>query len=205
MLCASFNTVHASTATHASDAQAVLVLGDSLSAAYGMPAEEGWVSLMQARIEEQNLSAKVVNASVSGATTAAGLQVATAALQEHQPSLVILQLGANDGLQGKPLNYIRQNLIKLITKCKQAGAEIVLLGVRIPPNYGDAYAIPFFEQYAELAEEYELALVPFFLDGIAGNPELMMTDGLHPRSLAQPIVLDNVWPTLMPFLTSDEH
>lgn len=197
MLAASLNIAHAR------DRHTVLVLGDSLSAAYSMPAEEGWVSLLQMRIEKQELAATVVNASVSGATTAAGLQIATGALEEHQPTIVLLQLGANDGLQGKPLNYIRQNLVRLIAMSKEAGAEVVLLGVRIPPNYGDAYAIPFFEQYSELAKEHELALVPFFLEGIAGNPDLMMTDGLHPRSLAQPMVLDNVWPVLKPLLSKD--
>lgn len=184
----------------AAEQKSILVLGDSLSAAYNMAPEQGWVYLLQQRVQRENLPIKVINASVSGATTAAGLQILPAALSKHTPQIVVLELGANDGLQGKPLNYIRANLQRLIQLCKNAGAEVLLLGVRIPPNYGDAYALPFFNQYAELADQYELAYLPFFLEGVAGQPDLMMADGLHPRAEAQALILENVWPSLAPLL-----
>ncbi len=172
----------------------VLVLGDSLSAAYNLPEEEGWVALLAQRLASEDIS--VVNASVSGATTAAGLQLLPELLQSHRPELLVLELGANDGLQGKPLVYIRRNLQRLIQSAQAQGVEVVLVGIRIPPNYGAAYTEPFFEQYAELAEQFELALVPFLLEGVAGNPELMMSDRLHPVAKAQPVLLENVWPVL---------
>ncbi len=194
----------------AEDQKNILVLGDSLSAAYNMASEQGWVALLQARIRELSESQddielmNVINASVSGATTAAGLQILPSALTQHQPDIVILGLGANDGLQGKPLNYIRRNLERLIQLCKNSHVKVILLGQRIPPNYGDAYALPFYEQFADLAQSHELAYVPFLLDGVAGHDQLMMSDGLHPKPEAQRRVLDNVWPALRPLLQKDQ-
>ncbi|MFL0810911.1 MAG: arylesterase [Agarilytica sp.] len=179
----------------------ILVLGDSLSAAYKLASEEGWVHLMQQRLNTENIAAKVVNASVSGATTAAGLQLLPAALEEHQPDYVILELGANDGLQGKPVPYIRKNLERLILQSQRANAQVILVGIQLPPNFGQRYTVPFFAIYAELAKAHDLALVHFLLDGVAGKPELMMSDGLHPNALAQPKVLENVWGAVIKLLS----
>ncbi len=178
----------------------ILILGDSLSAAYKLSAEEGWVHLLQARIDRDKLPFKVVNASVSGATTAAGLQILPNALSVHQPAFVLIELGANDGLQGKPVPYIRRNLTALIKQSQDAGAKVVLVGIQLPPNFGSRYTQPFFEQYAVLAKQFGLPLVPFLLEGVAGNADLMMRDGLHPKAKAQSLVLENVWPILNPLL-----
>lgn len=183
-----------------SRSSSILVLGDSLSAAYNLPSESGWVALVDRKAKDAGYGLNFVNASISGATTAAGLQLLPSLLSEHQPRIVILELGANDGLQGKPLGYIRQNLVRLIQLSKSSGSEVLLLGIRIPPNFGDAYALPFFAQYAELSEEYDTALVPFLLEGVAGNRALMMEDGLHPRAAGQVIISDTVWQVLEPLL-----
>lgn len=174
----------------------ILVLGDSLSAAYKMPAEKGWVSLLGLRLEASHSEYLVVNASVSGATTAAGLNILAESLKVHTPAVVILELGANDGLQGKPIHYIQNNLNTLIEQSKHAGAEVVLLGVRLPPNFGTRYTDPFFDQFATLAKKHNVSLLPFLLEGVAGDPELVMADGLHPNIDAQPRILDNVWAVL---------
>ena len=178
----------------------VLVLGDSLSAAYKLPATQGWVHLLQQRLREYDVSTELVNASVSGATTAAGLQILPGALAAHVPDMVIVELGANDGLQGKPVSYIRKNLQQLIEKSQAGGAKVVLLGVRLPPNFGARYAEPFFAQYASLAEQYDAVLVPFMLDGVAGQSAFMMGDGLHPNATGQVRVLENIWEVLAPYL-----
>lgn len=184
----------------AAKAHKVLVVGDSLSAAYKLSSSQGWVHLLSERISQQKFVASVVNASVSGATTAAGLQILPAALESHKPSIVVLELGANDGLQGKPVSYITRNLRKLIETSQNSGAKVILVGIRLPPNFGPKYTEPFFEQYAALAEEYQLPLVPFLLGGVAGHPDYMMPDGLHPNAAGQPIVLENVWPLIEPLL-----
>lgn len=172
------------------------MLGDSLSAAYNIPREAGWVNLLREKIQAILPDATVINASVSGATTAAGLQVLPGHLRHYQPSLVILELGANDGLQGKPVPYITANLKRLIELSQQAGAEVILVGVRLPPNYGAGYTEPFFNQYAKLSEAYQLGYVPFILEGVAGRDEVMQEDGLHPEAKAQPRVLANLWPAV---------
>lgn len=172
----------------------VLVMGDSLSAAYRLREDQGWVALLQERLSEQGRSIEVLNASVSGATTAAGLRILSARLNESKPDLVILELGANDALQGKPLAYIKKNLQDLIQQCLAHDAKVLLIAIRIPPNYGSAYAEPFYRQYRELASKHNLFYAPFMLDGIAGKPELMMDDGKHPVAAAQKLVLDNIWP-----------
>lgn len=179
----------------------VAIIGDSLSAAYKMPVEQGWPYLLRDELKSSGYDAEFINASVSGATTAAGLNILPGVLAQA-PDIVILALGANDGLQGKPLAYIRKNLERLITLTKQSGAQVLLVGIRIPPNYGSAYADPFFDQYATLAAEHDLAYLPFLLEGVAGNSELMMTDGLHPRPKAQKIIMNTVKESLQPLLVS---
>lgn len=171
-------------------------MGDSLSAAYYIPLESGWVHLLQERFVEKELPVKIVNSSISGATTAAGLQTLPAALKQYSPHLVLLEMGGNDGLQGKPLELIKQNLDNMIQQAQAAGAELLLIGMRLPPNLGSRYTEPFFQQYAELADQYQLAYVPFLLEGVAGNAELMQQDGIHPTAEAQPLILQNVWPAL---------
>ncbi len=178
----------------------ILVVGDSLSAAYKLPSEKGWVHLMQQKLSETHPAYQVINASISGATTAAGFSVMKKSLALHQPDIVILELGANDGLQGKPVSYIQNNLDELISMAKQSGATVLLLGIRLPPNFGSRYTQPFFEQFGVLAKKHQLPLVPFLLEGVAGRPEFMMQDGLHPTADAQPLVLENVWPMLVTLL-----
>ncbi len=185
----------------ATDARTIVVLGDSLSAAYQMPVERGWVSLMRDELIKTHDQVEVINASVSGATTAAGLQILPSVMQQHRPDILVLALGANDGLQGKPLPYIRRNLERLISLAETGGATILLVGIRIPPNYGSAYTEPFFHQFADLARERQLAYLPFLLDGVAGDDALMMSDGLHPEPEAQPRILRNVLEALRPMLS----
>ena len=174
----------------------ILVLGDSLSAAYKLPKEKGWVHIMTERFNNMGTPVQVVNASVSGITTAGGLQILPNALKQNEPQIVVIELGANDGLQGKPVPYITKNLTRLINLAQNDGAEVLLLGVRLPPNRGSRYAEPFFNQYSELSKQFDTALVPFFLEGVAGTTEFMMSDGLHPNAAGQPKVADNVMPAL---------
>lgn len=178
----------------------VLVLGDSLSAAYGIPVDQGWVSLLQRRLAERGFPHRVVNASISGDTSSGGLNRLPAALTREHPALVILELGANDGLRGLPIPMMTANLARLIDLAQQAGAKVALAEMRIPPNYGPLYTQKFQAAFGELAQRYHLPLIPFLLDGVAGNPALIQDDGLHPRAEAQPRILDNVWPTLAPLL-----
>ena len=178
----------------------ILVLGDSLSAAYKLPEEQGWVNLMAERIKNKGWAVNVANASVSGATTEAGLQLLPRALSLHKPDWVVLELGANDGLQGKPIPYITSQLERLITQIKASGAEVILLGIQLPPNFGKRYTEPFFNQYPALATKHRLPYLPFLLDGVAGNPQLMMTDGLHPSAEGQKKVLENVWKLIAPMI-----
>lgn len=177
-------------------ARTLLVLGDSLSAAYGIKPEEGWVALMDQRLQEQGADVQVVNASISGETTQGGLTRLPDLLKRHQPDWIVLELAANDGLRGTPPSLIRKNLIKLIELSQNAGAQPILVGIRLPPNYGPLYTERFFRLFEELADEYELVRVPFLLDKVALNPDLMQPDGLHPKASAQPQVLENVWPYL---------
>ncbi len=181
----------------ASAAQSViLVYGDSLSAAYGITQEQGWVSLLQQRIKQNKLNYAVVNASISGETTSGGLSRIEKALKEHQPKFILIELGANDGLRGLPIAEMRKNLNTMITTSQQYKAKVVLIGMRIPPNYGFKYTRDFKESYEILAKQYKLPLVPFLLDGVAGKRELNQDDGLHPVAKAEPTVLDNVWGVL---------
>lgn len=178
----------------------IVVLGDSLSAVYGLSSEQGWVAALEKELNAELPGWRVVNASFSGATTAAGLQRLPDLLEKHQPEWVILELGGNDGLQGKPVAYIRRNLSELIELSQGAGANVLLLGIRLPPNMGARYTGPFFDMYADLSQTYHLPYVPFLLEGIAGDANLMLEDGIHPNSRGQALILANVWPVLEPAL-----
>jgi acyl-CoA thioesterase-1 len=196
------NAVLASSGLAATSAASptILVYGDSLSAAYGIPREQGWVTLLQQRLESQGLPYRVANASISGETTSGGLSRMGAALKQYQPDVVLIELGANDGLRGLPLADMQRNLAAMIEAGQTAKARVVLLGMRIPPNYGPRYTQEFAESYPTLAQRYHLPLVTFFLGGVAGKPELVLDDGLHPTAAAQPLLLDNVWKVLQPEL-----
>jgi acyl-CoA thioesterase-1 len=186
------------------DNPALMVFGDSLSAAYRIPEEQGWVSLLAQKVQEKDIGFRIINASVSGETTDGGLARLPAALATHSPALVILELGGNDGLRGIPVANIRQNLIAMVRLCQEAGAQVILAGIQIPPNYGPRYTEPFAAQFQEIAEEMRLPLIPFLIDGIPQNPELMQDDGLHPRAEAQGIIVDNVWPVIEPLLRAGQ-
>lgn len=182
------------------DAPVLLVFGDSLSAGYRMNEEEGWVALLAARLAGEGVNVRVVNASVSGETTDGGLARLPAALDTHKPAIVILELGGNDGLRGLPVANIKQNLMQMVALSQAAGARVILAGIQIPPNYGPRYTGPFTSQYQEIAADMKLSLIPFLIDGIPQQPELMQDDGIHPRAEAQGLVLENVWPVLAPVL-----
>lgn len=178
----------------------VLIVGDSISAAFGLDTRLGWVSLLEQRLQKEGFTDKVVNASVSGDTSAGGQARLPALLVEHKPQLVILELGGNDGLRGQQPAQLQQNLAAMIQQSQRAGARVLLLGMRIPPNYGARYTQAFEAVYSNLAEQEKVPLVPFFLEGVGGIPELMQADGLHPAVAAQGKLLENVWPTLKPLL-----
>ena len=180
--------------------QTILVFGDSLSAAYGITRESGWVSLLEKKLAREKPGWRVVNASVSGETTGSGLRRIAPALAEHQPSIVILELGANDGLRGLPIKDMQRNLTAIIQACRKAKARVLLLGMKLPPNYGISYTKEFSETFPMLASKFKTKLVPFLLDGVAGDPTLTQADGLHPLAQAQPRLLENVWPVLRPLL-----
>ncbi len=188
-----------SSSSPAADQPRILVMGDSLSAGYGIDLKDGWVQLLQERLSLQH-DYQVINASVSGETTGGGLARLPALLTEYQPAIVILELGGNDGLRGHPLHIMRQNLQSMIEQSKEAGAKVLLLGMQIPPNYGPRYTRLFQQTFVELAKENKLAFVPFFLDGVAGNSDLMQRDGVHPTKGAQGIMMDHVWTHLQPML-----
>jgi acyl-CoA thioesterase-1 len=177
----------------------VLVLGDSLSAAYAIPVETGWVALLEERLSQAG-RARVVNASISGETTAGGLSRLPALLAEHAPTVVAIELGANDGLRGLPIAQIRDNLERLVELAQDASARVLLLGIELPVNFGPRYRDQLRAVYADLAQARDTALVPFLLEGVALQPELILDDGLHPNASAQPRILDNVWPVLAPLL-----
>lgn len=181
-------------------ARTVMVFGDSLSAGYGLASGEGWVSLLAARISSERLPWRVVNASVSGETTAGGLSRLPADLARHHPSVVVIELGANDALRGQPVSEIRANLERMIRVVRKAHAQPVLVGIMIPPNYGIDYAAGFRDVYPAIAKQDKVPLVPFLLAGVADHPELFQADQLHPTAAAQPSLLDNVWRTLGPLL-----
>ena len=181
----------------------IVVLGDSLSAAHGMPVQAGWVALLAQRLDETGGNARVVNASISGETTAGGLARLPALLAEHRPALVLVQLGANDGLRGLPIAQIRSNLEAIIDQAKAEQARVILLGIELPVNFGRSYRSQLRAVYADLAQAQAVALVPFLLEGVALDPALIQDDGLHPNAQAQPRLLDNVWPVLARELDAD--
>jgi acyl-CoA thioesterase-1 len=185
--------------THA--AGTILVVGDSLSAAYGIDKRRGWVALLQERLQQQQRDYQVVNASISGDTTRGGLSRLPAALRRESPEVLILALGANDGLRGFSPGQTRENLRQMIRQARDAGTSVLLLGIKLPANYGPVYGEKFHRVYLDLAEELDIALVPFFLQGVAETRELMQADGIHPGIEAQPRILDNVWAGLSPLLT----
>ena len=178
----------------------ILVLGDSLSAAYGIPTEQGWVPLLQAELKQLYPCYQIVNASQSGMTTQQGISQLAKALESTNPEITILELGANDGLRGQSPANMKQNLQAMISKLKARGSKILLVGIYLPPNYGKIYIDRFQNVYTEIAKEYELQFLPFMLEGIVGNPQLFQADQLHPTSDAQPIIQLNIFTALKPIL-----
>jgi len=178
----------------------LLVLGDSLSAEYGLSRGTGWVQLLADRLRANGSDYRVVNASISGETTSGGRTRLPALLKEHRPRIIVLELGANDGLRGLPLNVMRDNLQAMIRQGQAAGAKVLLVGLRVPPNYGREYAERFADTFSTLARELKVPLVPFLLDGFAESLDLFQADRIHPSVEAQPRILENVWPVLRPLL-----
>jgi len=189
-----------SSTADAADQPVILVLGDSLSAGYGLPVEQGWVARLQQRLDAEGYGYSVINASVSGETTVGALERLPRALERHQPAVVIIELGGNDGLRGLPVAELRTNLEALVAISRAARAQVLLAAVRMPPNYGPQYTEKFYAVYEGLARDLRVPWVPFFLEGIALREDLFQNDGIHPDREAQPILLDNVWPALEPLL-----
>lgn len=183
-------------------APVVLVFGDSLSASYGIPANEGWVSLLEQRIHQKKPGYRLVNASISGETTSGGRYRIEQLLAEHRPAVVILELGVNDGLRGLPLDAAASNLNAIIAACRNRKARVLLIGMRLPPNYGTAYATKFQAIYQQAAQRHKIPFLPFLLEGFADNPELFQADGLHPNAAAQPLIMERVWKILQPILAT---
>ena len=181
-------------------AQIILIVGDSLSAAYGIPVEQGWVSLLQQRLDARGYPYRLVNASISGDTTANARARLPAALAEHAPAVVVLALGGNDGLRGLPLAGMKTNLAAMIEDARAAGARVLLVGVQLPPNYGPRYTQGFEAIYRELADDCDLSLLPSLVDGIGTDRALMQADGLHPNVDAQPLIRDRIWTALLQLL-----
>ncbi len=175
-------------------AKSIVVLGDSLSAAYKIDIKKGWVALLQQKLDQENKTYTFFNESISGDTSAGGLARIDKALAQHKPELVLLELGANDGLQGLSPKKMKNNLAEIITRSQQAGAKVLLLGMRIPPNYGKRYVDMFYNVYPDLAKEMNIPLVPFILKDVALAKEMMISDGLHPNEKAQPIIAKKIWP-----------
>lgn len=178
----------------------ILVWGDSLSAGYGIDQAASWPSLLAQRLGREGYRYQVINASISGETTAGGLARLPEALMRYKPGIVIIELGANDGLRGQPLKLMQENLASMIVAAKNARAQVLLLGMRLPPNFGPAYAKKFQDSFAELAVTHKTSLVPFFLEKIVARTELFQADTIHPTAEAQPMILDTIWPSLKPLL-----
>lgn len=178
----------------------LLVLGDSISAAFGLDTRQGWVSLLEQRLAAEGFDYQVVNASVSGDTSAGGLARLPTLLAEHRPDLLIVELGGNDGLRGQAPAQLQQNLAAMVQQARKAGTRVLILGMKLPPNYGLRYTTAFADVFPQVANEQDVALVPFLLEGAAGLPLMTQADGIHPTAAAQPRLLDNVWPVLKPLL-----
>ena len=180
----------------------LLVLGDSLSASFGIDQSKGWVSLLEQKLDKNYFNYRIVNASISGETTQGGLQRLPKLLTKYQPQLVIVELGGNDGLRGLNIEMIKSNLQTMISKTTNNNADILLIGMRLPPNYGKFYTDSFHQMYVDLGQANKIPVVPFLLEGIATKDNLMQADGIHPRVEAQPLMLDNVWTQLKPLLSN---
>jgi acyl-CoA thioesterase-1 len=178
----------------------ILVYGDSLSAAYGLSQDAGWASLLQARLRQERMDYTVTNVSISGETTSGGAARIAAALQVHKPRVIIVALGANDGLRGLPPEEMRANLAKIVRASQKARSRVLLVGMRMPPNFGESYTRQFAEVYADLAREQKTALVPYLLQGMDQQRKLFQSDNMHPTAAAQPILLQNIWKALLPLL-----
>lgn len=195
------NVMQCASANEQKTGQTLLILGDSLSAGYGISQEQNWTALVQHKLNVNNKEIRLINASISGDTTANGLNRLPGALHQLQPEWIMIELGANDGLRGLSLTHIKNNLQSLIKTSLATGAKVLLMEIKIPPNYGTKYASAFNRIYHQLAEQYTLPLIPFLLNDIAVNPELMQTDGLHPNEKAQMIIAANLWQALEPILS----
>jgi len=180
--------------------KSILVVGDSVSAAFGIAQARGWVALLGERLKQERLNYIVVNASISGETTAGGAARLRPALERHRPAVVIIELGGNDGLRGMPVATMKKNLGGMIEQSRQAGARVLLVGMRMPPNYGPQYTSEFERAYADLAKRYGVALLPFLFEDFGGRRELFQPDGIHPTEAAQPVMLESVWKRLRPLL-----
>ncbi|MDT8386010.1 MAG: arylesterase [Thiogranum sp.] len=186
-------------------ANTVLVLGDSLSAAYGMPEEQGWVALLEQRLEAEKPSCTIINASISGDTTAGGRARLPQAMARHQPDIVIIELGGNDGLRGLSLAAMQQNLAAMIEAAQQQPARVLLIGMQLPPNYGPRYNQQFEKVYRTLARQYDIALLPSLVEGVGTRSDLMQNDGIHPNREAQPLIAARVWQHLQPLLAEQQQ
>ena len=184
----------------AADPPVILVLGDSLSAGYGMNREQSWVHLLQLRLDEQGHSYRILNSSISGDTTQGGLTRLPRLLNTYQPKIVMIELGANDGLRGIDPDLTRANMTRMIELSQDSGAQVLLAGIKLPPNYGTQYLQKFESMYADLADKFDTLLVPFFMDGVVFTPGMLQADGIHPSVQGQPVLLENVWKVLGPEL-----
>ena len=180
----------------------VLIFGDSLSAGYGIEVDQSWAALLQARLSEQGYEHRVINASISGETTEGGATRINAALEEFSPDLIILELGGNDGLRGFPAARMQANLEKIVARAKASGAAVVLLGIRIPTNYGARYSAEFEGVFRQVSEDFAVQWIEFFMEGIALNDDLLQEDRIHPNAVAQPLLLDNAWPIISATLSN---
>ena len=178
----------------------MLVYGDSLSSAYGIPTKSGWVSLLEERLKREHKDYSVANASISGETTAGGLSRMAKTLERHKPSIVILELGGNDGLRGLPVAAMKKNLSAMVEQAQKAGAKVLIVGIRMPPNYGDAYANAFEKAFADVAKQHKTALLPFLLDGFGEKSDMFQPDRIHPTAAAQTTIVNTVWRSLAPML-----
>ncbi|MGB5488076.1 MAG: arylesterase [Lysobacterales bacterium] len=185
----------------ANEPPVLLILGDSLSAGYGMDREQSWVTLLDLRLQEYGYSYRILNSSISGDTSQGGLARLPRLLDRYEPEIVIIELGANDGLRGINPDITRKNLTNMIQQSQRIGARVLLAGIKLPPNYGTTYLEKFESMYAELANEFETLLVPFFMEGVAMRPDLLQADNIHPNEKGQPVLLENVWTILEPVLS----
>ena len=190
-----------STAAANAESPTIVIFGDSLSAGYGIEVDQSWAALLQTRLKDQGYEHKVVNASISGETTEGGATRIDSALQDFSPDLIILELGGNDGLRGFPAAQMKTNLTKIVSRSKESGAAVVLLGIRIPSNYGSRYSAAFESVFRQISEELDVQWIEFFMEGIALNDDLLQDDRIHPNAVAQPILLDNAWPIISATLT----